>query len=450
MEIFKLTGRILVDANEANRSISKTDNNAKSLGTRLASGIKTAAKWGVALAAGAGVAVAGIKKLADTVAKTGDEIDKESQKMSVSAEQYQVLAFAAEHCGTSMTTLKTAMKKVTTSDFNGNIYDAINSLMQIEDQTERSKKAVEMFGAKAGTEMAVLLNSGTDGMAIYEQQLKSLGGIMSDEAVKAAAEYQDNLTDLRSAFGGLKNNLIGEFLPSINEVIKGLTGLMRGEDGSIDAVWKGLNDFGNEIKTVVVPVIKEAAGMIFDALFSEKNIENIVRGGMDMVYALVNGLLGSSNEDGTQSRAETAGKNLAKGIVSGVKKSFEDVDWWGLLWDIIKWQMGGHLAEKLVDAMNESGGSATVMGMSGYNKHASGLTYVPYDGYTATLHRGERVVSAGQNERYSDNSDVITAIEALGDRIASMRMLVDGEEVIGYVDDGLGRRATSAGHLSLE
>ena len=33
--------------------------------------------------------------------------------------------------------------------------------------------------------------------------------------------------------------------------------------------------------------------------------------------------------------------------------------------------------------------------------HANGLAYVPFDGYVAELHRGERVLTAQENQEYN-------------------------------------------------
>jgi hypothetical protein len=40
-----------------------------------------------------------------------------------------------------------------------------------------------------------------------------------------------------------------------------------------------------------------------------------------------------------------------------------------------------------------------------WRKHANGLPFVPYDGYLAMLHRGERVMTASQNKSYTYNNN---------------------------------------------
>lgn len=70
MEIFKLFGSIFVDSDEADRSISKIDKKAEGFGKKLGNGIKTAAKWGTAIAVGAGTAAVGIGMLATPLVKS--------------------------------------------------------------------------------------------------------------------------------------------------------------------------------------------------------------------------------------------------------------------------------------------------------------------------------------------------------------------------------------------
>ena len=122
-------------------------------------------------------------------AKTGDELDKMSQRVGVSVEFLSELSFAAEISGTSLATLekglasmrtvafdttgaltktKTAFDLLETSvfDANGEMKDAetlfqetIIELSAMENQMERNALATKIFG-RAGKELGPLLNSG--------------------------------------------------------------------------------------------------------------------------------------------------------------------------------------------------------------------------------------------------------------------------------------------------
>ena len=85
MDIFKLVGRVMVDSRDAQNSIAKTDNKALGMAKTLGKGITTAAKWGAALAGAAAAAGTAVFAAASKVAEAGDEIDKGSQKLQVTA-----------------------------------------------------------------------------------------------------------------------------------------------------------------------------------------------------------------------------------------------------------------------------------------------------------------------------------------------------------------------------
>ena len=53
----------------------------------------------------------------------------------------------------------------------------------------------------------------------------------------------------------------------------------------------------------------------------------------------------------------------------------------------------------LFSGLAKSGGNSGVDG-----SHANGLAYVPYDGYIAELHEGERVLTAEENKNYTTSS----------------------------------------------
>ena len=106
MEIFKLVGSVMVDTADAEKSISKTGDEAEGLGTKLANGTKTAAKWAAGVAAGAVAVGTAMVKAAKDTASDMDAIDKASQRMKMGVESYQELAYAAKLSGVEMSTME--------------------------------------------------------------------------------------------------------------------------------------------------------------------------------------------------------------------------------------------------------------------------------------------------------------------------------------------------------
>lgn len=53
--------------------------------------------------------------------------------------------------------------------------------------------------------------------------------------------------------------------------------------------------------------------------------------------------------------------------------------------------------------------------------HADGLDYVPFNGYRAELHVGERVLTAAENSQYSANGDLIAELAALRYEVQLLR-----------------------------
>jgi len=247
--------------------------------------------------------IAGVKALAGAVkevgkafgesisqtAQYGDEIDKQSQKLQISAESYQELSFAAERCGTSIETIGTAQKTLASKDFDGDIKDAILAVASLTDADERAAKATELFGKKAGQELLPLLNSGADGIQGLFDEVNALGGVMSQDAVNAAATYQDSLTNLQTAFGGLKNNLAGEFLPSVTTIMDGVTAVITGDvDAGVAMIEEGIEQFGEQLQQLG-PYAEEALNLLTQVIVD--SLPDIVECGGNVLISLIDGLL---------------------------------------------------------------------------------------------------------------------------------------------------------------
>ena len=266
--LFKLVGDIYVNNDEANKSIQKTDDKAQKLGSTLLSGVKTAAKWGAAIAGAATTAVAGLVKLASQTAKTADEIDKASKRMGVSTDSYQELKYAAEQCGVEMTTLEKAAKKLEGTDMN--LDDAIADIMSFGTEAERSQRAAELFGDNIAYTLSPILAESGESFSDLRQRAHDLGVVMSEEDVKAGTKLGDTMSDVKKAFGGIATSLGTSLVPLVQKVAD----IILDNLPMIQALFDELAPFVTDFLETVFPILLDLVAAVLPPL-------------MDLVKALL-------------------------------------------------------------------------------------------------------------------------------------------------------------------
>ncbi len=232
----------------------------KKAGVSIAGGIGTALKTATGVVAAGATALTGaLAAGAQSVASYGDNIDKMSQKMGISAKGYQEWDAVLQHSGSSMETMKSSMKTLANAVEKGNgaferigismtdlssmsnedIFSAtIAGLQNVDNETERTYLAGQLLG-RGATELGALLNTSAEDTQAMKDRVHELGGVMSDEAVKAAATFQDNMQDLQTAVSGLGRGMMAELLPSMNNIIAGFTNLIMGEEGATEKLSAG-------------------------------------------------------------------------------------------------------------------------------------------------------------------------------------------------------------------
>lgn len=269
-----------------------------------------AAVAGAAALGGTAIAAMGSKLVSATgeVASYGDNIDKMSQKMGLSAEAYQEWDAVMQHSGTSMETMKSSMKTLANAAEGGNkafealgitqeeianmsqqdLFEAtIAGLQNVEDTTQRTYLAGQLLG-RGATELGALLNTSAEDTQAMRDRVRELGGVMSDDAVKAAAAYQDQLQDMQTAFSGLSRNLMSEFMPSMTTIMGGLTEIFSGNsDKGIGMITEGITGIMNGL-TAALPQIMQVATGIIEALAQAiiTNIPQLAQTGLDIVMQI--------------------------------------------------------------------------------------------------------------------------------------------------------------------
>lgn len=313
MDLFDIAAKISLNTKDFENGLQGANEQGKTFADKLKSGLSTAAKVGGAAIAAIGTgAVALGKKFVDGVSEVaayGDAIDKNSQKMGISAQAYQEWDFILQHSGSSIDAMSRGMMTLSKqAESNSDAFEklgitqediatlnkedlfakTIEGLQALGEGTERDALAAELFGGSA-KELGPLLNTTAEDVAAMRQQVNDLGGVMSNDAVKGAAAFQDAMQNLQTAMGGIKKAFASQFLPAFTQVIDGLTAIFGGDSGGVAQISEGLTEIINtlsekapEFLNVGFQII-ESIGMAIT-----ENLPSLIERGGDL---LLNGIL---------------------------------------------------------------------------------------------------------------------------------------------------------------
>lgn len=304
------------------------------------------------------------------VAEYGDSIDKLSQKMGLTAEAYQEWDAVMQHSGTSMETMKSSMKTLANAAASGNeafetiglsmeevgkmsqqdLFEAtIAGLQNVEDTTQRTYLAGQLLG-RGATELGALLNTSAEDTQAMRDRVHELGGVMSDDAVKAAAAFQDSLQDMTTAFGSVGRGLAAEFLPAVTSIMDGITALFTGDSGGLQQITDGILGIGTSIAEAL-PTLIESAGTIVGAIASAigEHLPDIVAQGAEIIGNLLSGL--------AEHLPEIIGE--IPNMMMQLGEAFLSYDWIGLGSDILSGIGEGikNAVGNLIDVTKEAAGN---------------------------------------------------------------------------------------------
>lgn len=157
--------------------------------------------------------------------------------------------------------------------------------------------------------------------------------------------------------------LVETALGMIRGIIQIITGLIKGD---WEAVWNGIKTYVESVMNGIAEILPNLLEAVRNAFILAKNA------------------------------FKNAGKAVFDAVWEGMKEIWERLTNW--VNDKVSW-----LTEKL--AFWRSSKAEMSDGGGGYDgSHANGLAYVPFDGYIAQLHQGERVLTKKENEEYSKGS----------------------------------------------
>lgn len=332
-----------------------------SFGDKMKNGLLIAGAGIAAFGATAGVALG--KSISD-VSKYGDHVDKMSQKIGFSAEGFQKWDYVLNRAGTSIDSMAPVMKTLSNAAVsNSDAFQklgisqeevanmsqeelfgrTIQALSGMEEGAERTALASKLLG-RGASELAPLINGGTDAIEEQMKMAEDYGMVMSDEGVKASADFVDAQTTLQGTLTGLKNKVTADFLPAATDVVNGLAMMASGDFmGGFDLIEQGVGEFIGNIASKVPEMVTKGGEMLVGFIqgLTEK-IPEMALAAADAIREFADGF-GENSEGGMTLIARAGEMMVALGgalmeaasvlipaVVELIWNYFSETDWIGL------------------------------------------------------------------------------------------------------------------------
>lgn len=310
---------------------------AGSIKTAIKESIGAIGAWIKAIIAFAGV----ITGVVFSVSKLGDSIDKGSQRMNMSAEQYQKWAYAMELSGSSIEELREGYNQmsgqisqavngteesqkafqrlgVNLKDAQGNLRstgdifeDVVVSLQSMDNATERTALAYKLFG-ESTSKLNPLLNNNANFLRDVVRTQDALGSQMSGSLVSASAKFQDAITTMKQGWQGFKNVLGETFMPVIQKVVVWITVAIAKISALLRVLFGIKKDKSSETMNKATTSVSSYTGAVNKATDAVKKLKKQTMGFDEM-----NILQGQDSGSGSGSGAGDAGYGIDVGGSEG-------------------------------------------------------------------------------------------------------------------------------------
>lgn len=324
-------------------------------------------------------AIAGARKLADTMLDVSQQVDfaaKSSRQLGLqSTADFIALRHGADQAGVGMEQLRMGLVMLNKQGLE--LGEVADEIANIEDPTARMQRAMELLGTEAGPRVLTLLENGSAGLQRMREEADLLGLTVSDNTAAKFEELNDTLDRVRKAGTGAARQLAASMVDTLIPLIKkaaifaediGLrlrvvwefaslafngialgfskmwNGMLRAAEASINAfvdiIWRGAEalpagfrdmlgvggkpprmDFsGFELDTSIIESEMEAAGRRLLAAAGKQPIMAMVFG-QSAVEAGAGGN-GVKTKAEREKEAKERAKAMAKAQLEGMRKGF--------------------------------------------------------------------------------------------------------------------------------
>ena len=286
MNIFELSGKIMLDDNDAKKKIEGIDSSGKKLDGRLGGMIKTAGKWGAALGAAMGAVGAAGLAAAGKFSKQADEIDKASIRLGITTDAYQSLGYAMGQVGVDQGTFERSIGRlnqrmgqtgeeaskytqaienlgVKTKDADGKqrsanevFVESMEALHNMESASDQAAYAAEIFGTSTARKLMPAIKEGGDAINDLQGEAHDLGMVMGEDAIDAGVKYADTMDTIKNMLNGVFVELMMQVLPSFQKFLDWVIAHMPQIQAVIETVVNVISDVMGWLIGRITDVVK--------------------------------------------------------------------------------------------------------------------------------------------------------------------------------------------------
>ena len=328
-------------AEKAGRATKEAGEDAKKAGTGWETLGKTVEAVGAAMAAAAAAAAAAITAAGKALvsftadgAAYADDVLAMSSVTGISAEKLQEMQYAAELVDVSVDTISGSMTKnlksmdsaakgtgaaaeayaklgISVTDANGKLRDdetvyweLIDALGDVADETERDLLAMTLLG-KSAKDLNPLIEAGSEKMGELAEDAHKAGYVLSDDALEAFGDFDDQLQKLDKGAQAAKNAMGTILLPVLTDLAGNGVDLLgefsRGildADGDISKMGDVISEVLPKVLDLVIQYIPEILDLTISILGAVgtsilDNLDLIIDSVADLFEQILEGIVGS-------------------------------------------------------------------------------------------------------------------------------------------------------------
>ena len=209
--------------------------------------------------------------------------------------------------------------------------------------------------------------------------------------VTGIAASNDDIDVLLNNFFTSVQNVATLVIPVIGTTLSNiLTLLLENGPAMLEQGVNNLNQFLVGLTTKMPEIIQFMGNMVVamgKALLN--SLPYIIAVGLSFIGNLLSEMIVKATE-----KAIELGSKIVNSIKDGIAAAWNGlVSWFNGIWDSL-------FGNRNID-VNAGGSSYRING-----SHAMGLDYVPFNGYIAELHEGERILTADENKEYTSRKAI--------------------------------------------